>query len=191
MVTKDNIKQHTTLIVLIAILTYSILILISDYLFEYQLPVLREVSKFSIKGIYFPISIITSVFVSILLMKWKPIVKLFLGEQYIAGKYIGSSRPPISEEVESHKETIVIKQTLIGTSISGVSDTSQNNFTTWEGTLFKVENSSFLFAISLTTEPFEYGILSLQFFENTFHGMYYSTNPVNYKTYIMRGEKSE
>lgn len=190
MITKDNIKQHTTLVVLMAILTYSIIILISDYLIEYQLPVLREVSKLSIRGIYFTISIIASVFVSIFLMKWKPLVKYFLDEQYIAGKYTGISKPPENEEIE-HNETLVIKQTLIGTTISGRSNISQNNFTTWEGILFKVENSSFLFAISLTTDPFEYGILSLQFFDNSFHGIYYSSNPTNFKTYIMRGEKSE
>lgn len=191
MITKDNIKQHTIVIALVSVLTYSVLILVSNYFVEYKIQNLQEVSKFSVKGVYFSISIIASIIASIYLMRWKPLIKFLLGEQYIAGKYTGSSKPPDDDTIKPHSETLLIRQTLISTSISGRSHKDQNSFTTWEGTLFKIENSSFMFAVSLATDPFEYGILSLQFLDDSFLGTYYSSNPVNHKIFIMKGRKSE
>lgn len=136
---------------------------------------------------------------SIVLIENKYIVKLILGDKYISGIYEGESKTTVTENVSKVRETnavdfkhiekFEIKQSLLGATISGHSSDANNAISSWEGVLFREQGRTFIFAVEISADEPEYGVLSLSFIDDNFTGFYYSGNPTTNHVSQMFGTK--
>ena len=117
-----------------------------------------------------------------LLVYNKAITWIFLRDKFIAGHYVGQSvayRDASGEEPKPHIEVFTVTQNLFEAQISGLSfhrDT-ERFISRWTGRLFRVENNAFYFAIELSTEKTEFGVIQASFEKTGMHGFYYSGEP--------------
>jgi hypothetical protein len=108
--------------------------------------------------------------------------KIFLRDKYIAGTYIGESKHyrDISPQPQNpHIELFTVKQNLFDAQISGKSLKmgSEELISLWNAKLYRVEGSTFYFAMELSTEKSEFGVLQAIFESDEVHGFYYSGEP--------------
>ena len=112
--------------------------------------------------------------------------RFFLRNRYIAGNYMGKSSEYSDEEGKlrpEHIEQFIISQNIFETIVSGQSFQKNSNelIATWEGKLIKIEGSTFIFALELSSKrQEEFGTLKLSVInKNEMVGFYYSGNPKN------------
>jgi hypothetical protein len=103
--------------------------------------------------------------------------KIFLRDKYISGTYRGESlhyRDTSSQE--PHIELFTIKQNLFDAQITGKSlkKESKELVSLWNAKLYRVEGNTFYFAMELSTEKIEFGVLQTNFENGKVHGFYYS-----------------
>jgi hypothetical protein len=112
-------------------------------------------------------AIIISVFTILSSFKWKPLLKIIFGKDYVSGEYVGYSEK-ISEDDKpnkKHGEEFEISQSLISTKISGLSKNEEGEFySQWRGRLIEVDNGHFHFLIDMETpKERSYGLMTLNF----------------------------
>ena len=141
-------------------------------------------------------SIIISAILFLLYNKF--IQKIILGKEYIEGNYGGTSKyfipdniKPTNEELE--KENTIefsISQTISEIKIHGQSAGKNKDIrSSWVGSSFSKEGSSYYFALQLDTVTTEFGILKLTFNEESAVGFYYSGEPNSKYTYTVSAKK--
>lgn len=123
----------------------------------------------------------TAVFI-IFTIRSKIFVYLF-GIQIISGKYEGFSKEHKTEK--KHFESAIITQSILETSISGISKIEgiDDPYSTWSGTLIEYNKAKgeFIFNFSVTSDIIISGILTLYFKENKLVGnvKYFEPNRIN------------
>jgi hypothetical protein len=109
--------------------------------------------------------------------------KIFLGDKYIAGTYSGESSHYGDEEqpVQKHNiEWFTIKQNLFDAQITGKSlknTEAKELVSLWNAKLYRVEGSTFYFAMELSTEKSEFGVLKTNIENGEVYGFYNSGVP--------------
>ena len=114
------------------------------------------------------------------------LIRGVLRNDFIGGLYRGksedytkctSSTPQARSE---HIEEFRISQTLFSVTLSGcsyLSDGVEKRVASYKGEQFKWDRGKALFAIEMTTDTTEYGILEFSFQNGSADGVYWSTNP--------------
>lgn len=120
-----------------------------------------------------------------LTLQWKLIVKLFLGNAYIADNYRGISRQTENKNNIDHYEDFVISQSILWTRISGRTHLQNGSVVSnWKGNLIEYDGDrEFRFAIDLqTSNGTKWGIMTLRFDNGAVSGFYFptETNEQNY-----------
>jgi len=171
MTSEKVVRTALTLCLLISLIGYHLLnVLVTSSLEEDYLDLLK-VAQITAAGVLF-----------FLLVYSKIITKIFLRDKFIAGHYVGQSvayRDPNVSDPKPSIEIFTITQNLFEAQISGLSFKSDTEeFTSrWTGRLFRVENNAFYFAIELSNEKTEFGIIQANFDKAGAHGFYYSGEP--------------
>jgi hypothetical protein len=114
------------------------------------------------------------------------LIRSVLRNAYIGGDYKGKSEDYVkctgstpAGKIE-HFEEFKISQTLFSVTLSGCSylaDGRQNRVASYKGEQFKWDRGKAVFAIEMTTDVTEYGVLEFSFQNGCADGVYWSTNP--------------
>jgi hypothetical protein len=114
------------------------------------------------------------------------LIRSVLRNDYIGGIYRGKSEdytkctastPPGRSE---HIEEFIISQTLFSVTLSGcsyLSDRPEKRVASYKGEQFKWDRGKAVFAIEMTTDTTEYGVLEFSFHNGSADGVYWSTSP--------------
>lgn len=114
------------------------------------------------------------------------LVRGVLRNNYIGGSYEGKSEDYTKSTISTswgrikHIEEFQISQTLFSASLSGrsfLADGANTRVASYEGELFKWGQGKAVFAIEMTTDTTEYGVLEFTFQNGNANGVYWSTNP--------------
>jgi hypothetical protein len=114
------------------------------------------------------------------------LVRAVLGEDFIGGSYEGRSEgyskhtDNTASGGDHHIEKFRILQSLFSVRISGcsyLSDKTEKLVASYKGEQFKWDLKKAVFAIEMTTDTTEYGILEVIFHNRSAGGMYWSANP--------------
>lgn len=114
------------------------------------------------------------------------LIRGVLRNDYIGGIYSGKSEDytkcsgsaPLGRS--DHIEEFKISQTLFSATLSGCSylaDGPAERVASYKGEQFKWDHGKAVFAIEMTTDTTEYGVLELSFQNGSADGVYWSTNP--------------
>lgn len=153
-------------------------------LFSYHL--LAALIKPDPSGAYFDVFKIAQITVTLvvffLLVNSELLSRVFLRDKFIGGAYEGESkayRRTEPQAPDNHVEVFVITQNLFEAQVSGKSlkKDSGELISLWSGRLFRVEGNRFYFAVELSTEKGEFGVLQASFDGDKVHGFYYSGEP--------------
>ena len=101
---------------------------------------------------------------------------VYKGKSEDYAKCTGSAPPGRSVHIEEFK----ISQTLFSVTLSGcsyLSDGPKKRVASYKGEQFKWDRGKAVFAIEMTTDTTEYGVLEFSFQNGSADGMYWSTNP--------------
>jgi hypothetical protein len=178
---KSQIKLALVITLFLSIIVY--------HIFDYFYIDLSKASSISFLNIYktSQLTVTAALFVVLAYTKW--IARLLLRESYIGGHYKGLSndykycKDGKGSDVKptTNIELFTIGQNVFDTRITGWSWKNQSGqiklVSTWEGRLVKQEGNTFVFAVELTTDSGEYGILKATFNGTEVHGFYFSGEP--------------
>ncbi|WP_144037034.1 hypothetical protein [Synechococcus sp. MW101C3] len=101
---------------------------------------------------------------------------VYKGKSEDYGKCSGSAPPDRSDHIEEFR----ISQTLFSVTLSGCSylaDGAKKLVASYKGEQFKWDRGNAVFAIEMTTDTTEYGVLEISFHNESADGVYWSTNP--------------
>jgi hypothetical protein len=117
------------------------------------------------------------------------LIRAVLRDTYIGGNYIGNSEDYVKcadsahQGRSNHIEKINISQTLFSVALSGCSylpdrpDRPEKRVASYKGEQFMWDRGKAVFAIEMTTDTTEYGVLEFSFQNGIAEGVYWSTNP--------------
>ena len=173
MISEKNIK---TILMVFLILSLSVYLLISEITPLIFPSIFQGTTQDSFKAISLLKfgGLVVSLFTIIATVNIKFITKIFLGKNYIAGKYLGrSSKKSKDKELENpHSEKFEINQSLVSTKISGISKDEEGNYcSSWHGYLVDYDNRNYKFMVRLETKTEELlGVMNFTIYDDELYG---------------------
>jgi hypothetical protein len=179
---KDRAKIGVVISLFFALLLYHIFSIIGQ---------LGEVNNWweSIIELYQIAALIATVLFFLWVIDADFLIRAVLRNAYIGGNYIGNSEDyakctdSVHQGRSNHIEKIKISQTLFSVTLSGCSylsdrpDRPEKRVASYKGEQFMWDRGKAVFAIEMTTDTTEYGVLEFSFQNGTAEGVYWSTNP--------------
>lgn len=169
-------KVWLTLVIFLTILTYHLLEILSPDTLGGSYSSIFALIKLSTIAVFLYFLIRSEVLTKLLyyLFKW----------DFIGGKYKGKSVKKLVKN-EERDISFTIKHSFIETIILGVSyDKDKKQVSSWSGPLFKIDSHDYCFALYLSGDYGEYGILKLTFDKSESNniiitGKYWSGDQIN------------